>query len=143
MFTLLHSPKLTFPHIVYLQKKKGSNKVIIRYNFPKLGKILLMERIHKVSDRTVHNTYTRAHTHTHTHTHTPRLVLVKFLNSKSKTNNPGSPRQLLKWRETGNSLVIQRLEFHTSTTEGTGSIPGWGTKILKALRWGLKKNFFF
>ena len=54
-----------------------------------------MKRIHKVSDRTVHNT----HTHTHTHTHTPRLVLVKFLNSKSKTNIPASPRQFLKWRD--------------------------------------------
>ena len=32
----------------------------------------------------------------------------------------------------GNSLVVQWLEFHVSTAEGPGSIPGQGTKIPQA-----------
>ena len=34
----------------------------------------------------------------------------------------------------GNSLVVQWLGLGTFTTEGLGSIPGWGTKILKAMQ---------
>ena len=29
----------------------------------------------------------------------------------------------------GNSLALQWVGLHTSTAEGPGSIPGWGTKI--------------
>ena len=32
----------------------------------------------------------------------------------------------------GNSLAVQWLGLHTSTAGGTGSIPGWGTKIPQA-----------
>ena len=31
----------------------------------------------------------------------------------------------------GNSLALQWLGLHASTAGGTGSIPGWGTKILE------------
>ena len=33
----------------------------------------------------------------------------------------------------GTSLVVQCLRLHASTPRGTGSIPGWGTKILHAV----------
>ena len=32
-----------------------------------------------------------------------------------------------------NSLAVQWLELHAFTAEGAGSIPGWGTKIPKAV----------
>ena len=43
----------------------------------------------------------------------------------------------------GTSLVIQWLIFHISTVGGTGSIPGWRTKILPAAQCGqkMKKRF--
>ena len=34
----------------------------------------------------------------------------------------------------GNSLAVQWLELHASTAGDTGLIPGWGTKILQAMR---------
>ena len=41
----------------------------------------------------------------------------------------------------GNSLVVQWLGLWAFTAEGPGSIPGWGTKILKAVKYGGgKKN---
>ena len=40
----------------------------------------------------------------------------------------------------GNSLVIQWLGFHASTAGDTGSIPGWGTKILHATWLGQNKQ---
>ena len=39
----------------------------------------------------------------------------------------------------GNSLVVQWLGLCTFTTEGTGSIPGWGNKIPQAV-WCSKKK---
>ena len=36
----------------------------------------------------------------------------------------------------GNSLAVQWLGLLTFTAEGTGSIPGWGTKIPQAVRPG-------
>ena len=33
----------------------------------------------------------------------------------------------------GTFLVVQQLTVHASTAEGTGSIPGWGTKIPRAM----------
>ena len=33
----------------------------------------------------------------------------------------------------GNSLVVQWLGLYTFTTEGMGLIPGWGTKIPRAV----------
>ena len=38
------------------------------------------------------------------------------------------------------SLVVQWLGLHASTAGGTGSIPGWGTKILHAEQSGQKKK---
>ena len=40
--------------------------------------------------------------------------------------------QLLKIVPSGNSLVAQWLGLHASTAVGTGLIPDWRTKILKA-----------
>ena len=40
----------------------------------------------------------------------------------------------------GNSLVIQWLGFHASIAEGTGSIPGQGTKSPQATWHGQNKN---
>lgn len=36
-------------------------------------------------------------------------------------------------KRTGISLLVQWLEFQTSTAGGMGSVPGWGSKILLAL----------
>ena len=41
----------------------------------------------------------------------------------------------------GNSLVVQWLRLHASTAGGAGSIPGRGTKIPHAARYGQKKKF--
>ena len=43
---------------------------------------------------------------------------------------------LIQQAFTGTSLVVQWLRFHSSTAGGTGSIPGQGTKIPHALRYG-------
>ena len=40
--------------------------------------------------------------------------------------------------QSGNSLEVQWSGPCTFTAEGMGSIPGWGTKILQALRCGQK-----
>ena len=36
--------------------------------------------------------------------------------------------------ERGNSLVVQKLGLHVLTAEGSGSIPGQGTKIPQAVQ---------
>ena len=36
--------------------------------------------------------------------------------------------------------MVQGLGLHTFTAEGTGSVPGWGTKIPQAAQWGQKKK---
>ena len=41
----------------------------------------------------------------------------------------------------GSSLAVQWLRLHTSTAEGTGSIPGQGTRIPHASWLGEKKFF--
>ena len=38
------------------------------------------------------------------------------------------------------SLVVQQLRLCASTAEGSGSIPGWGTKIQHA-EWFSQKGF--
>ena len=43
--------------------------------------------------------------------------------------NSYKTNHLVDWKEQGNSLVVQWLGLHTSTTENMGSIPGQGTKI--------------
>ena len=40
----------------------------------------------------------------------------------------------------GNSLAVQWLRLHASTTGGMGLIPGQGTKILHATQCGQKKK---
>ena len=44
-----------------------------------------------------------------------------------------------KMQKGGMSLVIQWLRFHVPSSEGTGSIPGWETKIPHAV-WPKKKK---
>ena len=38
------------------------------------------------------------------------------------------------------SLGVQWLRFHVSTSEGMGSVHGWGTKILHAMQQAKKKR---
>ena len=45
------------------------------------------------------------------------------------------------WKQRGTSLVVQWLRLCPSTVEGTGSNPGWGTKILHTAQWDPKKIF--
>ena len=40
----------------------------------------------------------------------------------------------------GNSLTVQWLGLHAFTAEGTGSVPGWGTKIPQAVWCSQKKE---
>ena len=42
----------------------------------------------------------------------------------------------------GTSLAVQCLRICTSTAGGTGSIPGWGTKVPHAVWCGQKKKKF-
>ena len=49
-------------------------------------------------------------------------------------------RKKFKRRGGGTCLVVQWLRLHTTTAVGTGSIPGWGTKIPHAVRQGQKKK---
>ena len=46
-----------------------------------------------------------------------------------------------KFLNSGTSLAVQWLGPHASTAAGSGSIPGWGTKILYAA-WRSQKKFF-
>ena len=43
----------------------------------------------------------------------------------------------------GTSLAVQWLRVHASTVGGTGSIPGWGTKIPHAAGHSQKKKYTF
>ena len=42
--------------------------------------------------------------------------------------------------QSGNSLVVQWLQFHPSTADGMGLIPGKGTQILHAAPLGQTNN---
>ena len=50
------------------------------------------------------------------------------------------PRATGVFKNIGTSLVIQWLGLHAFTAGGTGSIPGWGTKILQTTWCGQKKE---
>ena len=45
-----------------------------------------------------------------------------------------------KTGDSGTSLLVQWLRLSTSTAGGTGSIPGWGTKILQATQCSPKQK---
>ena len=45
-----------------------------------------------------------------------------------------------KKKKKGNSLAVQWLGLHAFTAKGTGSVPGWGTKIPQASRGQKKQN---
>ena len=47
---------------------------------------------------------------------------------------------ILRKRKKGTSLAVQWLRICASTAGGTGSVPGWGTKIPHAARCGQKKE---
>ena len=44
------------------------------------------------------------------------------------------------FEKNGISLAVQQLRLYTSTAEGRGSIPGWGTKILHVAWHSQKKK---
>ena len=46
-----------------------------------------------------------------------------------------------KWAATGTSLAVQWSGHCPSTAGGTGSIPGWGTKVPHATQCGKKKKW--
>ena len=50
------------------------------------------------------------------------------------------PPNMIKTEASGTSLAVQRLGLSASTAQGTGSIPGWRTKILQAVRCGQIKK---
>ena len=56
-----------------------------------------------------------------------------------QSSNLGTEVARKKTENVGTSLVVQWLRLFTSTAEGMGLIPGWGTKILNAL-WHSKKK---
>ena len=47
---------------------------------------------------------------------------------------------MIQMQKQGNSLVVQRLKLHASTAQGTGSVPGRGTKIMHAAQHSQKKK---
>ena len=53
---------------------------------------------------------------------------------------PGTRRQSAN--TAGTSLVAQWLRLRTANARGTGSIPGWGTKIPHAVQYGQKIRKF-
>ena len=59
---------------------------------------------------------------------------------ESDTTEQLSMTMMKTKRYVGNSLVIQWLGLHASIAEGTGSIPGQGTKSPQATWHGQKKN---
>ena len=57
------------------------------------------------------------------------------------TNKTGKDKsQIIKNIAKGISLVAQWLRLYTPNAGGTGSPPGWGTKILHAAQQGLEKK---
>ena len=49
-------------------------------------------------------------------------------------------RAQIKIGKAGTSLVVQWLGLRASNAGGTGSIPGWETRILQAVQCGKKKK---
>ena len=47
---------------------------------------------------------------------------------------------MVKKLKEGTCRVVQWSELHASTAGGTGSIPGWGTKVLQDIQCGRKKR---
>ena len=71
----------------------------------------------------------------------PLLGPADAVVNNGKSPAIGKPSLVVsKAYETGNSLEVQWLRCHTFISEGTGSIPGWRTKILKAMQCSQKKK---
>ena len=71
----------------------------------------------------------------------PLLGAADAVVNNGKSPAIGKPSLVVsKAYETGNSLEVQWLRRHTFISEGTGSIPGWRTKILKAMQCSQKKK---
>ena len=71
----------------------------------------------------------------------PLLGPADAVVNNDKSPAIGKPSLVVsKAYETGNSLEVQWLRLHTFISEGTGSIPGWRTKILKAMQCSQKKK---
>ena len=74
-------------------------------------------------------------------------IAVSVTESQTQSQRPGMPvcwevRQssARNTKNIGTFLAIQWLRIHASTAVGTGSIPGWGTKIHHGLWWDQKKK---
>ena len=71
----------------------------------------------------------------------PLLGAADAVVNNGKSPAIGKPSLVVsKAYETGNSLEVQWLRRHTFISEGTGSIPGWRTKILKAMQCSQKNE---
>ena len=72
----------------------------------------------------------------------PQLILfpVQFNLPRETANNFISLKTPFKSNKKGNSLEVQWLGLCASTAGGTGSIPGWGTKILHTAQSAKKKK---
>ena len=62
------------------------------------------------------------------------------LSSYSRFNTSSAAKSRLTEGMWGTFLAVQWLGFHASTAGGMGSIPGWGTKILRAAQPKIKIN---
>ena len=60
--------------------------------------------------------------------------------NKTKDAGESNQMQTIKETTTGNSLVVQQLRLHASTTGDSCLIPGWGTKIPQATWYDQEKN---
>ena len=58
----------------------------------------------------------------------------------SSTGSKDGVVRAMKNKGWGTSLAVQWLRFHTPNAGDTGSIPGWGTKIMNIMQCGQKKK---
>ena len=68
------------------------------------------------------------------------IILQNILISLAYVNTSQCWLLAIKINKLGNFLVIQRLGLCASSAGGTGSIPGWGTKILQTVQGRQKKK---
>ena len=66
--------------------------------------------------------------------------LTRWLYESNAKRDVNSFLQYKIWLKWGNSLVVQWLGLCACTAGGTGSIPGWGTRILHTAWHGQKKQ---
>ena len=67
------------------------------------------------------------------------MVAPFIRNEKDSRRKTSGADVAIQKKSLGTSLAVQWLRFHTPNAEGTGLIPGWGTKIPHAAWYGLNK----